>query len=429
MATADNEESALYGPDAHPNEISTTSMDLDTTFDVDMPDDTTAATDKEDLVDYSDPETDELLAPLDLNEVPETLDDETPIGMEDTTITPVMEPGELTCEQIENIACNADALRGGEMNQEQHELLELKKEVMSLRVDRDVAEKMEQRMGAEVGQLREDHKEMLAKLARAYSDTDWERGRAESLERALDDMRNRVKMLEGDLDYYAGDKGRKRARRGENGYRPDNDHFESRTETPPSSYGTSTRAHTPAMPASPVATKHVAGKVKENTHCVNDLITTTGQDVFMTPADTTEPKALSYDQYAKERRDAAIEEVKYRIPATNGKRTTFVTKEPPVQLNYHKDKRGFPVDADGWNLLFQMQQNQPYYVFGFRCFYMWVYSRAMHPDERNPAQQLAVTTYCMPDWMANILSVVGINNGESRVEEESACASPRRDRL
>jgi hypothetical protein len=346
--------------------------------------------------------------------MPETLDFDTPDDMDGSTITTVMEPGELSSEQIEEIACNADALRRGEeLSQEQRELRELRQEVQSLRVDRDVAEKMERRMGAEVKQLREDQQDMMVALVRAHSEREWERRCTESLEHVLDDMRSQVHTLEGDLDYHAGDKSRKRPRRGEDGYHSEREQYGSRVETPPSSQSTSTRAPTPAMLTSPRATKQVAGKTRETGSEVNELITTTGQDIFMAPAETIKTKAPSYDQYANERREALIEEVKHRIPATNGKRTTFTTKEPLVQLNYHKDKRGFPTDADGWNLLFQMQQTQPYYVFGFRCFYMWVYTRAMNPDERNPAQQLAVTLYVMPDWMANILSVVGLNNDEN----------------
>jgi hypothetical protein len=408
-----------------------TNMELDTT-DVDMLDGNTATTDKEDLVDFSDPldpGPEELLAPLDLNAVPETLDFDSMEEMDGSTITTVMEPGELSTEQIEEIACNADALRGGEeLSQEQRELRELRQEVQSLRVDRDVAEKMERRMGAEVKQLREDQQDMMVALARAHSEREWERGCAESLERALDDMRSQVRTLEGDLDYYEGDKSRKRPRRGEDGYRSEREQFGNKTETPPSSLSASTRAPTPAMPTSPRATKQVAGNTRETGPEVNELITTTGQDVFMAPAETIKTKAPSYDQYANERREALIEEVKHRIPATNGKRTTFTTKEPPVQLNYHKDKRGFPTDADRWNLLFQMQQTQPYYVFGFRCFYMWVYARAMNPDERNPAQQLAVTSYVMPDWMANILSVVGLNNDENR-DMKKKLPTMRRDAI
>jgi hypothetical protein len=65
-------------------------------------------------------------------------------------------------------------------------------------------------MGAEVKQLREDQQDMMVALARAHSEREWERGCAESLERALDDMRSQVRTLEGDLDYYEGDKSRKR---------------------------------------------------------------------------------------------------------------------------------------------------------------------------------------------------------------------------
>jgi hypothetical protein len=64
-------------------------------------------------------------------------------------------------------------------------------------------------------------------------------------------------------------------------------------------------------------------------------------------------------------------------------------------------------------MIFQAQQNEPYYVFGLRCFYLWVYSRAMKEEDRNPAQQAAVAEYIMPDWFANILSVIGIHSEEN----------------
>jgi hypothetical protein len=155
MASPDTLEDAL----AEPTDTNLTNMELDGSTDVDMLDSANQL-DRDDVLDYSDPADpgpilpltplnidEEPRTPLNLDEVPETLDLEftTEVASGDDG-----EPGELTSEQIEDIA-NSEAVRGGEiMSQEQHELQNLSQELRALRVDRDVVVKMETCMGAEL---------------------------------------------------------------------------------------------------------------------------------------------------------------------------------------------------------------------------------------------------------------------------------------
>ncbi|KAJ7936255.1 hypothetical protein B0H13DRAFT_1853622 [Mycena leptocephala] len=106
----------------------------------------------------------------------------------------------------------------------------------------------------------------------------------------------------------------------------------------------STRTPTPTTASSSSASIHGTGDTCENESPSGRLIVTTGQDVFMAPVEgestvvNAATPAKPYDQYAREKREELIEDFKRRVPATNGKRTTFTTAAPPQQLNW------------GWNV-------------------------------------------------------------------------------
>jgi hypothetical protein len=134
-----------------------------------------------------------------------------------------------------------------------------------------------------------------------------------------------------------------------------------------------------------------------------------------------------YEEYAKAKHEALVEEAKRRVPPTNGKRTTFTTMEPPRDVEYNKDKRGFPVDVDGWNVIFQLQKTKPFYVFGIRCFYIWVYASDLAEEDRTPVQQRAVDEYEIPDWM-NILGVIG-THGDDNLEAKRRFPRLKRDSI
>jgi hypothetical protein len=390
-------------------------MDLDGTTDVDMPDGGTHR-DKDDELDYSDPNDPGPVLPL----TPLNTGDEESLDYgfpKDIAGGDDEEPGELTSEQNEDGANSKTVHGGDEMSQEQRELQELGDEVRALRVDRDVAVKMEKRVCAELRALREDHEEIIAALSRAHGEAEWERGRSQGLERTIEDLRYRIQKLDEELAYYTDNRHRKRSR-SEVYEQSDRGIPLPRTTTPASSTSVSTRSSTPAMPSSPTLYKQATGRNNSTPEGENNgLITTTAQDVFMAPIETDKPKpgpnGPLYEEHVQAKHNAFADDAKHRVPLAPGRRTTLITLEPPRDIEYNMDKRGFPVDITGWNTIFQLQKKKPFYVFGLRCFYLWVYSSELEESKRTPVQQLAVDEYELPDWLATILGVIGTRGDEN----------------
>ncbi|KAJ6525474.1 hypothetical protein DFH09DRAFT_1328999 [Mycena vulgaris] len=78
------------------------------------------------------------------------------------------------------------------------------------------------------------------------------------------------------------------------------------------------------------------------------------------------------------------------------------------------DNRGYPITKIAWERQFLQSVEQHLWVYGFRMFAMWVYSRSIPAAMRNEAQQWAIDHYYMADWFSETLSALAHQETENR---------------
>ncbi|KAF8126105.1 hypothetical protein K438DRAFT_1790757 [Mycena galopus ATCC 62051] len=117
--------------------------------------------------------------------------------------------------------------------------------------------------------------------------------------------------------------------------------------------------------------------------------------------------------------------------ALGGRHVEFDMKVPPLPVQHSNltegFERGFPATEAAWYATHKLQLHDKYFVYGLRHFLMWVYGRAIPPNERTDVQRLAIERYVMPDWFANTLSAVGWNHGTDNQNAQEFWKTLRRD--
>ncbi|KAJ6489321.1 hypothetical protein C8R47DRAFT_1071669 [Mycena vitilis] len=347
--------------------------------------------DMEDQLDYgADEDTplgESVTEPLDSDSL---LSDSSSLGDEDVQVG----GNELTSDDIEAMAQTESLRGGGQVAKSDEEIKKLKDEVFNLRVERDVASRLGERVTQELFKISSAQDKLTKEMGELGAELRSERRRRGNAEKALEGVRQRLMDAEDEIE----ERSRKRARSNER------DHRNSRKRTHTPTGPRVNRLRTPMRERTPIApraerSRTPMARTEVHPRTVNENAT-----------------SFSLTEVRKIRAEITLPQGSGRLSANlDGQTGTVIYCRS--RWEYATDARGFPVDEDGWWATFDLQSREPTFVHAICHFLLWVYSRDVPEQERTTVQKLAVEHYRMPDWFAGLLAIIDIQRSNNILEK------------
>ncbi|KAF8157545.1 hypothetical protein K438DRAFT_1986490 [Mycena galopus ATCC 62051] len=313
---------------------------------------------------------------------------------------------------------------------------EMQERLFQAKVEAVAAQRGEATARADLKETREENARLISRVSVLETDVEWKD--------------NRLRSWADELDAYAeAERKANQSGRGAKRQRNTYEGVSSSSSTPSSargsasgqsgsspatSYSTRGPLSTPSSVSTPAVETMVLpqsmdyGEMHYNPKGASTLITTT-MDTDVSMVNDSNPSA----KHGRVITNAFLlpSEARGTRAALGGRHVEYKMKAPPLPIQHSNltegFERGFPATEAAWNATHKLQLHDKYFVYGLRHFLMWLYGRAINPQERTDVQRLAVERYVMPDWFADTLSAVGWNHGTENRNAREHWKTMRRD--